>query len=54
VEVLPYVEALGAEHIGQLKRSTMGSQKNAFGIWQGEVCMADDFDAPLVDCYDYM
>jgi hypothetical protein len=32
----------------------VGSQKNAFGIWQKEVWMADDFDALLVDCYDYI
>jgi Protein of unknown function (DUF2281) len=51
VEVLRYVEV---EHIGQLQRSTVVSRKNAFGIWQGEVWIADDFDALLADFQEFM
>jgi Protein of unknown function (DUF2281) len=54
VKVLRYVEALMAEPTGQLQRSTVVSRKNAFGIWQGEVWMADDFEAPLTDFRDYI
>jgi uncharacterized protein YjlB len=54
VEVLHYVEALVAKHTGQLQRSTVVSRKNAFGVWQGQVWMADDFEAPVVDLHDYM
>jgi hypothetical protein len=43
-----------AEHTGQLQKSTMVSRKNAFGVWQGQVWMADDFEAPVVDLHDYM
>jgi hypothetical protein len=31
-----------------------GKTENAFGIWQGEVWMTDDFNAPLADLQEYM
>jgi cytoplasmic iron level regulating protein YaaA (DUF328/UPF0246 family) len=30
------------------------SRKDAFGIWKGQVWMAEDFDAPLEDMQEYM
>ncbi len=30
------------------------SRKDLFGIWRGEIWMADDFDAPLDDMQEYM
>jgi hypothetical protein len=54
VEVLRYVEALVAEHTGQLQRSTVVSQKNAFGVWSRQVWMANDFDALLVNLHGYI
>jgi Protein of unknown function (DUF2281) len=53
-DALQYIEALVAKHIQQMQKSTVVSRKNAFGIWQGEVWMADDFDAPLADFQEYM
>jgi virulence-associated protein VagC len=29
-------------------------RKDMFGIWQGQIWMADDFDAPLDDFEEYM
>jgi hypothetical protein len=53
-DALRYIEALVAKHTQQLQNSTVLSRKNAFGIWQGEVWMADDFNAPLADLQEYM
>jgi virulence-associated protein VagC len=34
--------------------TTPSQRKDMFGIWQGQIWMADDFDAPLNDFEEYM
>jgi hypothetical protein len=52
-EALRYIQGLVAKHTQSLQASTIDRQ-NAFGIWKGEVWMADDFNAPLDDLREYM
>jgi Protein of unknown function (DUF2281) len=53
-EALQYIEGLVAKHIQHELMPTVADRKNAFGIWKGQVWMADDFDAPLDDLQEYM
>jgi hypothetical protein len=60
-EALHYIEGLVAKHNQSVQTPPLvreaycvGSRKNAFGIWQGEVWMSDDFNAPLDDLQEYM
>ncbi len=53
-EALSYIEGLVAKHTQPEQTPIIISRKNAFGIWQGQVWMADDFDAPLDDLQEYM
>jgi hypothetical protein len=52
-EALCYIQDLVARHIQQ-EQTIVTSRRNAFGIWQGQVWMADNFDAPLEDLQEYM
>ena len=53
-EALQYIEGLVAKHDRQAQTSGTVDRKDAFGIWKGQVWMADDFDAPLDDLQEYM
>jgi hypothetical protein len=53
-EALRYIEGLVAKHIQHEQTPTIVDRQNAFGIWKGQVWMADDFDAPLDDLQEYM
>jgi Protein of unknown function (DUF2281) len=53
-EALKYIEGLVAKHDRHEQMSAIVDRKNAFGIWKGQVWMADDFDAPLDDLQEYM
>jgi Protein of unknown function (DUF2281) len=53
-KALEYIEALVAEHHQGEKGETRMSRKDAFGIWKGQIWMAEDFDAPLEDLKEYM
>jgi uncharacterized protein YjlB len=53
-EALQYIEGLVAKHTQQEQTPAIVSRKDAFGIWKGQVWIADDFDAPLDDLQEYM
>ncbi|MEM9005157.1 MAG: DUF2281 domain-containing protein [Cyanobacteria bacterium P01_F01_bin.86] len=54
-EVLHYIEFLFERYSEKTDESDLQKKKRSgFGIWQGKVWMADDFDAPLEDMKDYM
>jgi hypothetical protein len=53
-EALSYIQDLVARHIQQEQTKIVTSRRDAFGIWRGQVWMADDFDAPLDDLQEYM
>lgn len=50
-EALHFIDELLIKH--QQPKQAM-SRKEALGIWQGKLWMADDFDAPLEELKDYM
>jgi hypothetical protein len=50
-EALHFIDELLSKH--QRSKQVM-SRKEAFGIWQGKLWMADDFDAPLEELSEYM
>jgi hypothetical protein len=52
-EALQYIEGLVSKHT-QPEQTHAISRRNAFGIWKGQVWIADDFDAPLDDLQEYM
>jgi Protein of unknown function (DUF2281) len=43
-EALQYIEGLIAKHNQQAQTPGKVNRQNAFGIWKGQVWMADDFD----------
>jgi Protein of unknown function (DUF2281) len=47
-EALQYLEDLVAKHTRSIAAPSKISRKDAFGIWKGQVWMADDFDTPNV------
>ncbi len=53
-KALQYIEALVAEHHQGEREAPRTSRKDAFGIWKGQIWMAEDFDAPLEDLKEYM
>ncbi|MEO0985213.1 MAG: DUF2281 domain-containing protein [Cyanobacteria bacterium J06639_14] len=54
-EVLHYIEFLFERYSEKTDESDLQKKKRSrFGIWQGKVWMADDFDAPLENMKDYM
>jgi Protein of unknown function (DUF2281) len=53
-DALRYIEDLVAQHTQHQQKHTNIERRNAFGIWKGQVWMADDFDAPLDDLQEYM
>ena len=53
-EALQYIEGLVAKHARQVQKTDIVDRKNAFGIWKGQVWMADNFDAHLDDLQEYM
>jgi Protein of unknown function (DUF2281) len=53
-DALRYIEGLIAQHTQHQQTPTSIERINAFGIWKGQVWMADDFDAPLDDLQEYM
>ncbi len=53
-DALQYIDALVSQHTKQVQQSKVISRKDAFGIWRGDVWMADDFNAPLPDLQEYM
>ena len=53
-EALHYIESLVAKHCQSEQKPTEISRKDAFGIWQGQVWMSDDFNVPLDDLQEYM
>jgi Protein of unknown function (DUF2281) len=52
-QALQYLEGFVARHTKADATNPM-SRKDLFGIWQGQIWMADDFDAPLDDMQEYM
>jgi hypothetical protein len=50
-EALCFINELLIKH--QPPKQAM-SRKKAFGIWQGQLWMADDFNAPLEELAEYM
>ena len=48
------IEGLVAKYDRQVQTTDIVDRRNAFGIWQGLVWIADDFDAPLDDLLEYM
>jgi hypothetical protein len=50
-EALHFIDELLIKH-QQPKQAI--SRKEALGIWQGKLWMAEDFDAPLEELKDYM
>jgi hypothetical protein len=50
-EALHFIDELLIKH--QQPKQVM-SRKEAFGIWQGKLWMADNFDAPLEELAEYM
>ncbi len=52
-ESLQYIEGLVAKYNQSVQTPPL-NRKNAFGIWKEEVCMSDDFNAPLDDLQEYM
>jgi hypothetical protein len=50
-EALRFIDELLIKH--QQPKQVM-SRKEALGIWQGKLWMADDFDAPLEELAEYM
>jgi hypothetical protein len=52
-EALRYIEGLVAKHTQHQLAPTIVDRQNAFGIWKGQVWMADDFDAPLDELQEY-
>ncbi len=53
-EALRYIEGLVAKYNQHAQTTDIVDRRNAFGIWKGQVWMADDFDAPLDDLQEYM
>jgi Protein of unknown function (DUF2281) len=53
-DALRYIEGLVAKYHQQEQTPANIDRKNAFGIWKGQVWMADDFNAPLDDLQEYM
>jgi Protein of unknown function (DUF2281) len=53
-KALQYIESLLAEHLQAEEGAIVVNRQNVFGIWKGQVHMADDFDAPLEDLKEYM
>jgi hypothetical protein len=53
-DALQYIKNLVAKHTQQKATPTTVNRQNAFGIWQEQVWIADDFDAPLDDLQEYM
>jgi hypothetical protein len=49
-EVLHYAEYLAAKYAAE----THPQKRSSFGSWQGQMTIADDFDAPLEDMKEYM
>jgi Protein of unknown function (DUF2281) len=52
-EILHYAEFL-AEKYNKTSLQTTASNRQGFGSWQGQIIMAEDFDAPLEDMKEYM
>jgi hypothetical protein len=52
-EALQYLESFVARHTKD-DVPNPSSRKDLFGIWQGQIWMADDFDAPMDDMQEYM
>jgi hypothetical protein len=50
-EALHFIDELLTKH---QQPKQMISRKEALGIWQGKLWMADDFDAPLEELKEYM
>lgn len=54
-EVLHFIEFLAERHLQTPSElEEQGRKPSLFGVWKGEIAMADDFDAPLEDMKDYM
>jgi Protein of unknown function (DUF2281) len=53
-EASHYLKNLIAQHTQEKRDPIAMSRKDAFGIWQGQIWMAEDFDAPLEDMQEYM
>jgi Protein of unknown function (DUF2281) len=49
-----YLKTLIAQHTPPQPEPIGLSRQDAFGIWKGQIWMADDFDAPLEDMQEYM
>ncbi|MDX2213502.1 MAG: DUF2281 domain-containing protein [Oculatellaceae cyanobacterium bins.114] len=69
IEALHYIEYLSSQYVHQdatqKSRSTedgiiespeeeIPKKRGGFGVWQGKISMADDFDAPLEEFEEYM
>ena len=53
-EALRYIQGLVVKHTQQTQKPAIVTRRDAFGIWQGQVWMANDFDAPLDELQEYM
>ena len=68
VEVLHYIEFLKSNYVKQINSKTQSldqdsietledkkvKKRDGFGIWQGQITMSKDFDAPMEDFEEYM
>ncbi|NJM76067.1 MAG: DUF2281 domain-containing protein [Acaryochloridaceae cyanobacterium RU_4_10] len=52
-EVLHYAEFLAHNYVKTHPDKT-SQTRPGFGSWQGQIIMAEDFDAPLEDMKEYM
>ncbi len=52
--VLDYTEFLVNRYKEEVPKTEKAAKRGGFGIWQGKIWMADDFDQPLEDLKDYM
>ncbi|BBC24940.1 DUF2281 domain-containing protein [Pseudanabaena sp. ABRG5-3] len=61
IEVLHYIEFLKSNYVKQLDQANIETledkkvkKRDGFGIWQGQITMSEDFDAPMKEFEEYI
>ncbi|MFM7886472.1 MAG: DUF2281 domain-containing protein [Pseudanabaena sp.] len=68
IEVLHYIEFLKSNYVKQIDSKNQSldqtsietlvnkkvKKRDGFGIWQGQITMSEDFDAPMEEFEEYM
>ncbi|PZO45012.1 MAG: hypothetical protein DCF19_00515 [Pseudanabaena frigida] len=68
IEVLHYIEFLKSKYVKQIDSKNQSldrasietleykkvKKRDGFGIWQGQITMSEDFDAPMEEFEEYM